>query len=238
MRHIMVPENVTACVDTIEKERLSSIQPEAACLLRVYCWSPGRNKSPVTAAPSLLRRWIHERTFLKEDGANVKILRLKSKADAAECEHYKHGYITVRLRDERTNTNHTLSYTRSTELFHCFSANQHNSSFHLKVVCPFPWITSIHRGGLPDSAHPHRLFPILSRSAVCGSTAALLLLLLRPAVIVCHSERVQGVVDGGAVTPAPGSRHRVVQHSLNGAHRESIWGRIQGNMEQNMMSAR
>lgn len=37
-----------------------------------------------------------------------------------------------------------------------------------------------------------------------------------------HFDSVEGVVDGSAVGPAPGSRQGVVQHSFDRLHRETI----------------
>lgn len=65
-------------------------------------------------------------------------------------------------------------------------------------------------------------------SAVCGCSVLLCAGAALPRLLVSHFDSVQGVVDGGAVSPAPGSWHWVVQHSLDRLHWETVWEWMKG----------
>lgn len=65
--------------------------------------------------------------------------------------------------------------------------------------------------------------PVQSFGSAAGGSAVVLLVLGRLGPeIVSLFDGVEGVVDGGAVGPAPGPRRRVVQHPPDGLHREAV----------------
>lgn len=85
-----------------------------------------------------------------------------------------------------------------------------------------------------DSTHLYWWFSMLwlvlrlFGSAVCGCSVLLCAGAALPRLLVSHFDSVQGVVDGGAVSPAPGSWHWVVQHSLDRLHWETVWEWMKG----------
>lgn len=62
-------------------------------------------------------------------------------------------------------------------------------------------------------------------SADGGSAGVVLFLGHLGLEVITHFDGMEGVVDGSAVRPAPGSRCWVVQHPLDGLHRQTIWYR-------------
>lgn len=110
-----------------------------------------------------------------------------------------------------------------------------NSSYSTSLI---PLSLSFNDLSLPqgswDSTHLYWWFSMLwlvlrlFGSAVRGCSVLLCAGAALPRLLVSHFDSVQGVVDGGAVSPAPGSWHWVVQHSLDRLHWETVWEWMKG----------
>lgn len=111
---------------------------------------------------------------------------------------------------------------------------QYISNSVSRLFVPFLQWSQSSMGKLGLHTHLHwwlSMFWLVLRlfgSAVCGCSVLLWVGAALPRLLVSHFDSVEGVVDGGAVSPAPGSWHWVVQHSLDRLHWETVWEWMKG----------
>lgn len=177
-----------------------------------------------------------ERTILIRDVANYNIFNIKQKADSVQKSQTLHWFrASLPLSEQLQDARFAFS-SSNTKNIPVLNTPLCIASQHRRLMENQPCDSRLLRlrlGNIASSSsvsfHAWNLnvFPLLfwlapesSGSAVCCLRVALGLVCVG---VVSHFDGVEGVVDGSAVGPAPGSWRGVVQHPSDGLHWETIW---------------